>query len=122
MLKLITKLVLILSLSLLPVIVFAQQKPVRIGVAGLTHDHIHGLLGRKDKGDIVIVGIVEPDKELVERYAALRTIGIRVDAFSYFANVIRGNIKLQPFDLSALPNNEMVVKILEAAKVSVLSS
>lgn len=78
MLKLITKLALILSLSLLPVIVFAQQKPVRIGVTGLRHDHIHGLLGRKDKGDIVIVGIVEPDKELVERYAALRTIGIRV--------------------------------------------
>jgi len=40
------------------------------------------------------------------------------DAFSYFANVIRGNIKPQPFDLSSLPNNEMVVKILEAAKVS----
>jgi hypothetical protein len=41
------------------------------------------------------------------------------DAFSYFANVIRGKFKPQPFDLSALPNNEMVVKILEAAKVSV---
>lgn len=69
MLKLITKLTLVLSLSLLPVFVFAQQKPVRIGIVGLTHDHIHGLLGRKEKGDIVIVGIVEPDKELVERYA-----------------------------------------------------
>lgn len=43
----------------------------------------------------------------------------QLDAFSYFANVIRGNIKLQPFDLSALPNNEMLVKIPEAAKVSV---
>ena len=40
------------------------------------------------------------------------------DAFSYFANVIRGNIKPQPYDLSALPNNELVMKILEAAKVS----
>jgi predicted dehydrogenase len=67
--KLIIKLTLVLSLSLLPVIVYAQQMPVRIGVVGLTHDHIHGLLGRKDKDDIVIVGIVEPDKELVERYA-----------------------------------------------------
>jgi len=67
--KLIINLSLVLSLSLLPVIVFAQQMPVRIGVVGLTHDHIHGLLGRKDQGDIVIVGIVEPNKELVERYA-----------------------------------------------------
>lgn len=69
MIKLITKVALALSITVLPVIAFAQQKPVRIGVAGLTHDHIHGLLGRKDKGDIVIVGIVEPNKELVERLA-----------------------------------------------------
>lgn len=69
MAKLITKLLLALSITVLPVTVFAQQKPVRIGVAGLTHDHIHGLLGRKDKGDIMIVGIAEPNKELVERLA-----------------------------------------------------
>ena len=58
-----------LSVTILPIITFAQQKPVRIGIAGLTHDHIHGLLGRKDKGDIVIVGITEPNKELAERLA-----------------------------------------------------
>ncbi len=58
-----------LNITILPVITFAQQKPVRIGIAGLTHDHIHGLLGRKDKGDIIIVGIAEPNKELAERLA-----------------------------------------------------
>ena len=42
----------------------------------------------------------------------------RNDPFIYFANVIRGKIKLQPTDLSSLENNEIVVKILEAAKVS----
>lgn len=63
------KLILVLSLLLLPAVVFSQQKPVRIGIVGLTHDHIHGLLGRKDKGDIVIVGIAEPNQELVERHA-----------------------------------------------------
>ena len=69
MIKFITKLILALSITVLPVIAIAQQKPVRIGVAGLTHDHIHELLRRKDKGDIVIVGIAEPNKELVERLA-----------------------------------------------------
>lgn len=69
MIKLMTKLILVMCITVLPVLSFAQQKPVRIGVAGLTHDHIHGLLGRKDKGDIVIVGIAEPNKELVERLA-----------------------------------------------------
>ncbi len=47
----------------------AQQQPVRIGIVGLTHDHIHGLLGRKVKGDILIVGIAEPDTALVGKYA-----------------------------------------------------
>ncbi|MEA4995665.1 MAG: hypothetical protein VB079_04140, partial [Petrimonas sp.] len=69
MIKSIVKLILALSISALPVVTPAQQNPVRIGIAGLSHDHIHGLLGRKEKGDIVIVGIAEPDSELVERLA-----------------------------------------------------
>lgn len=38
------------------------------------------------------------------------------DPFMYFVNVIRGNIKMEPYDLSAPANNAMVMKILEAAK------
>ncbi len=69
--KIITKTLLIISALALTFLAPAQQKPVRIGVAGLTHDHIHGLLGRKAKGDIVIVGIAEPNQALVEKYANL---------------------------------------------------
>ncbi|GHT67956.1 oxidoreductase [Bacteroidia bacterium] len=50
---------------------FSQtEKPVRIGIDGLSHDHINGLL--KDYGkrtDIQIVGIAEKNKELVKRLA-----------------------------------------------------
>jgi hypothetical protein len=42
----------------------------------------------------------------------------RDDPFSYFAGVIRGDIKMKPFDLSSPGNNEIVVKILEAAKIA----
>ncbi len=45
---------------------------------------------------------------------ALRTG--RNDPFVYFANVIRGNIKMDKYDLSPIENNEIVVKILEAAR------
>lgn len=48
--------------------VYAQQ-PLRIGVVGLTHTHVHWILGRAERGDIKIVGIVEANKELAERYA-----------------------------------------------------
>lgn len=47
----------------------AANKPLRIGVAGLTHTHVHWLLGREKKGDIEIVGIAEKDTALVRRYS-----------------------------------------------------
>lgn len=47
----------------------AQKEPVRIGISGLTHTHVHGILGREDRGDIKVVGIVEPNKDLAERYS-----------------------------------------------------
>lgn len=59
----------LLLLLLLCTASFSQKKPLRVGIIGLTHTHVHGILGRKDRGDIEIVGIVERDKELVKRYA-----------------------------------------------------
>lgn len=44
-------------------------KPLRVGVVGLVHTHVHWILGREDRGDIQIVGIVEPNRELAQRYA-----------------------------------------------------
>ena len=44
-------------------------KPVRVGVVGLVHTHVHWILGREDIGDIEIVGIVEPNRNLAKRYA-----------------------------------------------------
>lgn len=51
--------------------VFSQAKmdPLRVGVAGLTHTHVHWILGRPDRGDIQIVGIVESNRALAQRYA-----------------------------------------------------
>ncbi|MDH5380856.1 MAG: Gfo/Idh/MocA family oxidoreductase [Cyclobacteriaceae bacterium] len=46
-----------------------KEKPVRIGIIGLEHDHVNWILGRKDQGDIEIVGIVEPNNALAERYS-----------------------------------------------------
>ncbi len=47
----------------------AQDAPLRVGVVGLTHTHVHWILGRPDRGDIKIVGIVEPNRDLAQRYA-----------------------------------------------------
>ncbi len=65
------------SLALLFALFLAQistaqtptDKPLRVGVAGLVHTHVHWILGRPDRGDIEIVGIAERNRELAERYA-----------------------------------------------------
>jgi predicted dehydrogenase len=49
--------------------VLAQSpKPFRIGIAGLTHSHVHWILGRAHDGDIEIVGIAEPNRDLAQRF------------------------------------------------------
>lgn len=46
----------------------AQKEPLRVGIAGLTHTHVHWILGRENRGDIQVVGIVEQNRELAQRY------------------------------------------------------
>ena len=46
-----------------------SYKKLKVGVVGLVHTHVHWILGRQDFGDIEIVGIVEPNRDLAERYA-----------------------------------------------------
>lgn len=41
-----------------------SQQPIRLAVAGMTHSHIVFILGRKDKGDFILSGFYEPNKEL----------------------------------------------------------
>ena len=49
---------------------FAQQ-PIRVVIAGLNHDHVHGILNQYNKGQVNLVGIAEPDKRLWEKYGKL---------------------------------------------------
>ena len=45
----------------------SNDVPLRLAVAGSTHGHVGWILGRKDKTDITLVGIYEPNKELVKK-------------------------------------------------------
>ncbi|WP_234733174.1 Gfo/Idh/MocA family protein [Tellurirhabdus bombi] len=44
------------------------KKPVRVGIVGLVHSHVHWILGRVKQNDIEIVGIAEPNRQLAERF------------------------------------------------------
>ena len=49
---------------------YAQQQ-MRVVVAGLSHDHVHGILSQYNKGLVNIVGIAEPSKQLQQKYSKL---------------------------------------------------
>src|SRR5438876_1553248 len=55
-----------LSCRLMP----AAAEPLRLGIAGLVHDHVRGFLRAvKDRADVQIVGVFEPDPALQHKYA-----------------------------------------------------
>ena len=55
--------------NLLSMNVAAQDTPLEIGVVGLTHTHVHWIFNSNSNPEFDIVGIVEPNKELAQRYA-----------------------------------------------------
>jgi predicted dehydrogenase len=44
------------------------QKTLRVGVAGLTHDHVHNIMHQFRSGQVIIAGIAESDPALIARY------------------------------------------------------
>lgn len=57
--------VLLLYATTLP----SLAQPLRLGIAGLTHGHVGWAFESAKKGDIEIVGIAEPDRQVAQRYA-----------------------------------------------------
>jgi len=54
----------LIILLLLAVCRAGAQNPIRLVIAGLNHDHIHGILKQFNNGQVNIIGIAEPDKQL----------------------------------------------------------
>lgn len=46
----------------------SAQHLLKVGVAGLTHDHVHNIMNQFARKEVIIVGIVEENEQLVNRY------------------------------------------------------
>ena len=60
----------VLSLCLMLLTVtsaLGQKKPIKLGVVGLTHGHVGWILSREAKEDVIMVGIVETNRDLAQR-------------------------------------------------------
>lgn len=56
-------------LFMFSLVAHAQKNPLKVGVIGLTHTHVHWIFNSEVRGEIEITGIVEPNRELARRYA-----------------------------------------------------
>ena len=52
-------------------------QPIKIGVAGLTHTHVHWILGSQNSKEFEVVGIAESNLDLAKRY--IRQYGLSMD-------------------------------------------
>ncbi len=50
---------------------FSFSQLLKVDVAGLNHDHAYGLMQQYKKGEVIILGIAEPNAELAARYKKL---------------------------------------------------
>jgi predicted dehydrogenase len=53
----------------MPGVLSVAQTPLKMGIAGLTHGHVGWAFDSEKKGDIEIVGIAEPNREVASQYA-----------------------------------------------------
>lgn len=60
----------LLGLILAPTHAAQAPAPIRFAIVGLTHDHARGFIpASRNRTDVQLAGIVEPDRELAQRYA-----------------------------------------------------
>lgn len=75
---------LLLSVVCLPFILNAQNTaPLRLGVAGVSHGHLHEVVIRMDRGDFEVVGVAEPDEQL----RANNPLRKKLDASLFYADL-----------------------------------
>jgi len=87
----------------------AQEQPLRLGVAGLTHGHVGWILGREYQSDINLVGIVEPNKDLANRLS--KEYGFSMDmVFDTMDDLIS---KVKPDAVAAFGNIKDHLQVVE---------
>ncbi len=50
------------------------QTKLNVVIAGLNHDHIYGIMGSYQRGDLNVLAIAEPNPQLVEKYKKMYNI------------------------------------------------
>lgn len=96
-----------------------KSSPLRLGIIGLTHDHVHGVFQNFQNPDIEIVGIAEPDTALVNRYIKQ----YHIDRKIIFSSIEELIAKAKPEAVSvftSISDHIKVVRICAPHKIHVM--
>ena len=85
------------------------KPPVRFAIVGLTHDHARGFIpAARNRTDIQLAGIVEPDRALVERYAKAYTLNSNLFYSSLNELLLKTNIQAVAIFTSTFEHRRVV--------------
>lgn len=76
---------------------------------------VKGYVKALNKNQMVIRSVNSQEMKLT---VTVNDVKVYEDPFAYFADVIKGKVKMAPYDLYSIENNLLVVKILDAARTS----
>ena len=58
----------IFTFLLLLISVVTNGQLLKVGIAGLSHDHANGLMNQYKRGEVILLGVAEADQNLINRY------------------------------------------------------
>lgn len=112
------KTALLLLMGFLSISTMAQS-PVRLAVAGLSHGHVGWVFNRADKKDIELVGIYEPNPELVNLFAEK----YKLDKKLFFSDLNKMLDQVKPQAVSAfgaINEHIMIVRACAPRRIHVM--
>lgn len=96
-----------------------NNKPLRLGIIGLSHDHVHAVFQNRTNPDIEIVGIAESDTALVTRYVNQYNL----DRKTIYSSIEELIAKAKPEAVSAfssISDHIKIVRICAPLKIHVM--
>ncbi|WP_394804429.1 Gfo/Idh/MocA family protein [Portibacter lacus] len=116
----------------------AKSEKLKLGVVGLTHTHVHWILGYPENEDFEVVGYVEPNLELATRYANQYNISLdlvystleemlavqKVDAVAAFGTIYDHLAVVQecaPRGIHVMVEKPLAVNLNHAKKMAALA-
>jgi predicted dehydrogenase len=109
----------ILFTALLGMSLFAQAQLLKVSVVGLSHDHAQGLMQQYKRGEVIILGIAEPDQQLIERYKTSYDLS-KVKFFKNVADLLANTTPDAVLAYNAISEHIEVVEACAPKKISVM--